>query len=379
MKQDSQVITPPEKRLRVGLGGRGYDIVVGAGLLANAGPLMRPALPAPRVIVVSDENVAPLYLDRLAASLAGAGVENHAIVLPAGEQTKEFGQLRALTEEILDARVERQTTIVALGGGVIGDLAGFAASITLRGLPLIQVPTSLLAQVDSSVGGKTGINTRHGKNLVGAFHQPSLVLADVETLRTLPRRELLAGYAETVKYGLIDDPGFFDWLEARNARFRDCDVAVQTEAVARCCAAKAAVVAEDEREMGRRALLNLGHTFAHALELQTGYGGALLHGEAVAIGMVMAFDLSTRLGLCPPEDLARVRHHLSEAGLPTDLSGIADSCWSADTLMSHMLSDKKVRGKRPTFVLVRGIGRAFTTQDVESDEVRRLLADFLAL
>ena len=377
MTHESQVMTPPEERLRVGLGGRGYDIVVGAGLLATAGRLMKPALPAPRVIIVSDENVAPLYMDRLTTSLGEAGVEQDSVVVPAGEKTKEFERLRTLTNAILDARVERQTTIVALGGGVIGDLAGFAASITLRGLPVIQVPTSLLAQVDSSVGGKTGINTRHGKNLVGSFHQPSLVIADVETLTTLPRRELLAGYAETVKYGLIDDPEFFEWLEARGTRFLDGDVAVQTEAVARCCAAKAAVVAEDERETGRRTLLNLGHTFAHALELQTGYGGALLHGEAVAIGMIMAFDLSVRLGICPPEDLARMRRHLKDAGLPTDLSGVADPSWSADGLMSHMLSDKKVRGKRPTFVLARGIGRAFTTQDVEGEQVRGLMADFL--
>jgi 3-dehydroquinate synthase len=360
--------------LRVDLGERGYDIVVGDGLIDGAGAWVKDVIPIPRVIVVTDENVAPLYLDRLLAALADADVAAESIVLPPGEQTKCFSIFEGLCEDILARKVERKTTLLALGGGVIGDITGFAAATVLRGMPFVQVPTTLLAQVDSSVGGKTGINTRHGKNLVGAFHQPRLVLADVETLETLPERELLAGYAEVAKYGLIDRPDFFAWLEENGEALVGGDRALRREAVLSSCAAKAAIVAEDEREAGKRALLNLGHTFGHALEAESGYGEALLHGEAVAIGMALAFELSARTGLCPAEDAERVRAHLGAVGLRTGLTdNLAGPDWTADKLMDHMTRDKKVSGGRLTYVLVRGIGRAFLTQDVDPADVRALL------
>jgi 3-dehydroquinate synthase len=365
-------------RLTVGLEGRAYDILVGTDLLARAGGHMRPLLAQPRVIVVSDENVAPLYMDTLADSLAEAGVAHKAIVLPAGEPTKDFDHLRHLIDGILESRVERGTTLVALGGGVIGDITGFAAAITLRGLDCVQIPTTLLAQVDSSVGGKTGINTAFGKNLVGSFHQPRLVLADVGTLRTLPHRQLLAGYGETVKCALIDDAQFFAQLEKEGPDLCAGNADVQSRAVVTCCTAKAAIVADDERETGRRALLNLGHTFGHALETQAGYGEALLHGEAVAIGTAMAFDLSVRLGLCPPADGERVRNHLRQVGLSADLGNVADSSWTAEALMNHMALDKKVTDGRVTFVLARGIGAAFMADDVESGDVKAVLETYLA-
>jgi 3-dehydroquinate synthase len=309
------------------------------------------------------------------ASLQRAGIDHISVVLPAGEQTKDFAHLQTLTDRLLEARVERGTTLVALGGGVVGDITGFAAGIVLRGLDYVQVPTTLLAQVDSSVGGKTGINTRRGKNLVGLFHQPRLVLADVETLDTLAPRQLLAGYAEVVKYGLIADADFFAWLEGRGAAVCAGDRAAQVRAVCASCAAKAAIVAADEREAGRRALLNLGHTFGHALEAETGYDGTLLHGEAVAAGMVLAFDLSVRLGLCPTEDAARVRRHLETAGLPCGFAALPAIRWSADALIAHMTRDKKVRDGRTTFVLARGIGEAFVSREVDIDDVHQLLRD----
>jgi len=363
--------------LRVDLGARGYDIVVGEGVLADAGRRLAAVLKQPRTVIVSDDNVAPLYLARLEASLDAAGIGHDSVVLPAGEPTKDFAHLEALVEALLAGRVERDSTLVALGGGVIGDITGLAAAITLRGMDFVQVPTSLLAQVDSSVGGKTGINSRHGKNLIGAFHQPRLVIVDTTTLDTLPRRELLAGYAEVAKYGLIDSPEFFAWLEANGAGVRDGDAAARRHAVLTSCAIKAAVVAADERETGQRALLNLGHTFGHALEAETGYGTALLHGEAVAIGMMLAFDLSVRLGLCPADDAARARHHLTDMGLPVDLSGIAKADWTSARLIDHMGLDKKVRDGRIAFVLAHGIGRAFLTRDVDPDAVRGVLDEAL--
>ena len=361
------------ERVRVDLGARGYDILVGEGLLAAAGRHIRPLLVQPRVVVVSDTNVAPLYLAAVETALREAGIEHEVITLPAGEQTKDFAHLERLAEDLLGGQAGRDTALVALGGGVIGDLAGFAAAITLRGLDYVQIPTTLLAQVDSAVGGKTGVNTRHGKNLVGAFHQPRLVLSDMATLDTLPERELLAGYAEVVKYGLICDAAFFGWLEANGSRLRGGDKEARRHAVVTCCAAKAAIVAEDEREAGRRALLNLGHTFGHALEAQSGMGDALVHGEAVAIGMVLAFELSARLGLCPAADAERVRRHLSELGLPVGLGGLADRSWSADGLLTHMAQDKKVLGGKLGLVLVRGIGKAFVTHDVAAEDIRAVL------
>ena len=368
---------PAPDRLAVELGPRSYDIVVGEHLVATAGRSMRPLLSRPAVAVVTDAVVAPLYLDTLKAALDEVDIDHASIILPAGERTKDLPHLRDLTDRLLDARIERGTSLVALGGGVIGDITGFAAAILLRGLDFIQIPTTLLAQVDSSVGGKTGINTRHGKNLLGAFHQPRLVLVDVGTLDTLGDREFLAGYAEVVKYGLLGDAGFFAWLEANGAALCAGDREARRRAVLAGCAAKAAIVAEDEREAGRRALLNLGHTFGHALEAEARYGNALLHGESVAIGMVLAFDLSVRLGLCPPDHAARVRRHLAERGLPVSPKAVAGPSWTADALISHMMRDKKVRDGKLTLVLVHGIGEAFASSDVDPGDVHALLDDTL--
>jgi 3-dehydroquinate synthase len=304
-------------------------------------------------------------------------VKHESLVVPPGDGSKSLDSLGRLISELLDRKVERSTTLVALGGGVIGDLAGFAAAVTLRGLDFVQIPTSLLAQVDSSVGGKTGINAKQGKNLIGAFHQPRLVLADTSVLTTLPRREMLAGYAEVVKYGLIRDPGFFHWLEAHGADLIDGERAELEHAVVKSCRAKAEVVAADERESGLRALLNLGHTFGHALEAETGYGDELLHGEGVAVGMVMAFDLSVQRGHCPPEDADRVRRHLAAVGLPTGFADLAPRHWDVERLIGHMSRDKKVSGGRITYVLVRGIGEAYLDSAVDLDDVRALLTSAL--
>ena len=366
------------ERLRVDLGARGYDILVGRGLMAEAGSHLAPLLKQKRVIVVTDRNVARHHLEGLERSLHAAGIASTAVTLDPGEQTKSFAELADLTSLLFDLKVERNTTLVALGGGVIGDLTGFAASITLRGIDFIQIPTTLLAQVDSSVGGKTGINAPQGKNLVGSFYQPRLVLADTATLDTLPRRELLAGYAEVVKYGLIGDPAFFSWLETNGADLIDGDEAARRHAIAVSCRAKAEIVAADEREAGARALLNLGHTFGHALEAECGYSDELLHGEAVAIGMVMAFDLSAQLGLSPIEDAARVQRHLASVGLPTSPGWIEGRDWSAARLIEHMQRDKKVTDGRIGFVLARGIGKAFFPAHVEMDEISALLETALA-
>jgi 3-dehydroquinate synthase len=364
--------------VRVGLGERGYDILVGAGLIAGAGRHMAPVLRQKRVVVITDRNVAAHHLEALLRALDDAGIARDKIVLPPGEQTKEFTHLQQLLNDLLALKPERRTALVALGGGVIGDLTGLAASLLLRGVDFIQVPTTLLAQVDSSVGGKTGIDTVHGKNLIGTFHQPRLVLCDTGALDTLPRRDRLAGYAETTKYGLIGDAPFFAWCEGHGAKVIDGDQAARRHAIVVSCRAKAAVVAEDEREEGRRALLNLGHTFAHALEAETGFGADLLHGEAVAVGMVMAFDLSARLGLCPLDDAARVRRHLAAVGLPADLADLERRSWDPDRLIEHMSRDKKVRDGRITFVLARAIGQAFIARDVAHAEVRQLLAEAAA-
>ena len=364
--------------LRVDLGDRSYDIKVGSNLIECAGELVAPVLARPRVVIITDDNVAPLYLDALTESLNAADIQTTSITVPAGEQTKSFAQLETLSERLLELKVERTTTLIALGGGVIGDLVGFTASVTLRGIPFIQVPTTLLAQVDSSVGGKTGINTRFGKNLVGAFYQPKLVLADTEVLNTLDRRQLLAGYAEVVKYGFIDDPDFFEWLEVNGKTLLDGDIRLRRKAVLNSCGAKARVVAEDEFENGKRALLNLGHTFGHALEAETGYGGGLLHGEAVSIGMAMAFDFSHKLGLCDGQDFGRAVAHMKSVGLPTDFSMLKSEDWTVDALMNHMSRDKKVEGGNMTFVLARGIGKSFITQDIREDDLRDLLARWLS-
>ena len=365
-------------RVRVDLGpDRGYDIVVGEGLIADAATYLRPLLRGRRVAVVSDETVAALHLSGLRGALAADGIEHHEIVVPPGESTKEFAALERLLDDLLDARIERSDAVIALGGGVVGDLAGFAASILRRGVAVVQMPTTLLAQVDSAIGGKTGINTRHGKNLVGTFHQPRLVLADLGVLDTLPRRQLLAGYAEVVKYGLIDDARFFAWLEAHGGEVCAGDGESRRHAVVSSCRAKARIVADDERELGNRALLNLGHTFAHALEVEAGYGDRLLHGEAVAIGLALAFELSARLGKCPAGDAERVRRHLASIGLATDPpAAIGDG--GVGRLLDHMAQDKKVRGGRIAFVLARGIGEAYIDRDVDPAAVAALLETALA-
>lgn len=367
----------PGDVVHVELGDRSYDIAVGEALLANAGAMIRKVLPAHRVVIVTDANVAPLYLAPLQDSLRATGITHSHIILPAGEQTKKFSHLESLVERVLEQGIERTTALIALGGGVVGDITGFAAGVLLRGLPYIQVPTTLLAQVDSSVGGKTGINTRQGKNLIGVFHQPRLVVADVATLASLDPRQLRAGYAEVVKYGLIGDRHFFDWLERSGTAVCGGDRDAQKRAVVVSCAAKAAVVAADEREAGQRALLNLGHTFGHALEAETGFGDALLHGEAVAIGTIMAFDLSVQLGLCPAEDAGRVRRHFAAIGLPTGLGDRVGGGFAPERLLDHMTRDKKVQGGRITFVLVRGIGEAFVSREVPLEDVSRLLRDAL--
>lgn len=358
----------------VALGERAYDILIGPRLLDAAGAILAERFPGRRYGIVTDAQVAEAQLPRLVASLDAAGLSYGTIVLPAGEATKSYASLETVVEGLLAARLERGDLVIALGGGVIGDLAGFAAAITRRGMDFVQMPTSLLAQVDSSVGGKTGINSPHGKNLVGAFHQPRLVLADLSTLDTLPARQFAAGYAEVAKYGLIDDPQFFDWLDAHLDEIFAGGPA-RGEAVARCCAHKARVVIEDERETGVRALLNLGHTFGHALEKDTGYSDRLLHGEGVAIGMVLAHGFSARLGLAPGQDVGRVSAHLKRAGLPTTLSDIPGDLGATDLLMAAIAQDKKVSRGALTFILTRGIGRAFIERDVPPAAVRDYLEE----
>lgn len=375
-------MTATDNNLRVDLADRSYDILVGSGLLDSVGDAVLEAAGGGRCWIVTDENVAPLYLDTVRNSLDRAGLQVEAIVLPAGESTKAFTTLENIVNTVLDDAPERSSTLIALGGGVIGDITGFAASVILRGINFIQIPTTLLAQVDSSVGGKTGMNTRHGKNLAGAFYQPKLVIADTASLDTLPRREVLAGYAEVVKYGLIRDAGFYDWLEKNGdaviGGHGETGAAARQYAVRTSCAAKASIVAEDERENGVRALLNFGHTFGHALEAETGFGAELLHGEAVAIGMVMALEMSAMLGLCPQPDVDRVRRHFTALGLPTGLPSAQGRRWDAATLIRHMGHDKKVVDGRVTFILARAIGDAFVSRDVDSADVERLLENAIA-
>jgi 3-dehydroquinate synthase len=361
----------------VALGRRTYEIHIGEGLLQEAGRLVAPLLKRPFAAIVTDENVASFHLKTLQASLATAGVKSAAIIMPAGEKTKSFTHLGELCEKLLGAGVERRDKIIALGGGVVGDLAGFAASILRRGVGFIQIPSTLLAQVDSSVGGKTGINTAHGKNLVGAFHQPLLVLADTKLLETLPRRELAAGYAEVAKYGLLGDAPFYEWLEANAQLIMRGDARARSFAIRKSCSAKAAIVAEDETEQGVRALLNLGHTFGHALEQATGYGSRLLHGEGVSIGMIQAFRFSERLGACPPGCADRLARHLKSIGLPTRASDIEGSLPPVAELVKIMRQDKKAQGGKLTFILARGIGEAFVAPNIADQDVIEFLQEDL--
>lgn len=363
------------KTVAVSLGDRSYDILIGEGLLARAGELVKPHLKRPATVIVTDENVAHHHLAALQAALSSAGIASQSIVLPPGEKTKSYAALAHLCDGLLAAGVERRDAIIAFGGGVIGDLAGFAAAILRRGVNFIQIPTTLLAQVDSSVGGKTGINSPHGKNLVGAFHQPLLVIADLGLLRTLPRRELAAGYAEVAKYGLLGDAEFYDWLEGHVEDVLAVSHDEVSHAVETSCRAKARIVAEDETETGVRALLNLGHTFGHALEAATGYSQRLLHGESVAIGMVQAFRFSEVQGLCSPQTAARVAAHLKLAGLPTHTSHIEGALPPPAALLELMRQDKKAVAGKLTFILARGIGEAFIARDVRDADVLSFLEE----
>ncbi|MCA0870126.1 3-dehydroquinate synthase [Seohaeicola saemankumensis] len=367
-----------QETVHVSLGDRSYDVEIGPDLIATAGARIAPLLSRPRVSVLTDETVAGLHLDALRDGLSAAGIEMSSLALPPGETTKRWPQFERAVEWLLAEKVERRDIVVALGGGVIGDLAGFAAAVLRRGVRFVQIPTSLLAQVDSSVGGKTGINAPQGKNLIGAFHQPSLVLADTAILNSLPPRDFLAGYGEVVKYGLLGDAAFFDWLEQNGPALAQGDMAARVQAVTRSVQMKADIVARDETEQGDRALLNLGHTFCHALESATGYGPRLLHGEGVAIGCALAFELSSRLGLCAQEDPSRVRAHLRAMGMKTDLADIEGDLPDADALLDLMAQDKKVIDGQLRFILARGIGDAFVTSDVPRDGVRKLLQDALA-
>ena len=363
--------------VRVDLGARSYDVRIGLGLLGRAGAEMAPLLHRRKVAIVTDETVAGLHLQSLVQGLEAQGIAWSALQLPPGEATKDWAHLARTTEWLLAEKIERRDVVVALGGGVMGDLVGFSAAILRRGVRFVQIPTSLLAQVDSSVGGKTGINTAQGKNLVGAFHQPSLVLADLAVLETLPQRDFLAGYGEVVKYGLLGDEGFFDWLESNAVRMYS-DRAARLHAVQRSVQMKAEIVARDETEEGDRALLNLGHTFCHALEKATGYSDRLLHGEGVAIGCALAFELSSRLGLCAQEAPSRVRAHLRAMGTRVDLADIPGPLPGAEALLDLMGQDKKVVDGKLRFVLARGIGAAFVASDVPSDVVLGVLRDALA-
>src|SRR6056297_2571256 len=365
--------------VHVPLEGRAYDIRIGPGLLPAAGAHVGPFLKRPRVAMVTDETVAALHLETLRKGLEKDGISSTALSLPAGEGTKSWPQFERTVEWLLEQKIERRDIVIALGGGVIGDLVGFAAAVLRRGVRFVQIPTSLLAQVDSSVGGKTGINAPQGKNLIGAFHQPALVLADISVLQTLPARDFLAGYGEVVKYGLLGDAAFFDWQEENAAQITAREPQALAHAVKRSVEMKAEIVVRDETEEGDRALLNLGHTFCHALESATGYGDRLLHGEGVAIGCALAFELSARLGLCAQEDPSRVRAHLRDMKMKVDLSDIKGELPDANGLISLMGQDKKVVDGKLRFILARAVGEAFITSDVPPETVRAVLEDALAM
>jgi 3-dehydroquinate synthase len=364
--------------VRVALGTRAYDIVIGRGLLASLGQRVAALKPGAKAAIVTDANVERLMLDATRAALAASKIDATQVSVAAGEGSKSIAMFERVCDALIAARVERGDVVVALGGGVVGDLAGFCAAAVRRGLDYVQVPTTLLAQVDSSVGGKTAINSRHGKNLIGAFHQPILVVADTALLDTLPPREFRAGYAEVAKYGMLGDAGFFAWLEANADDVFAGRAGAREHAIAVSCRMKAEVVARDERETGDRALLNLGHTFGHAFEAAVGFSDRLLHGEAVALGMSLAFDFSARLGLLPQAEADRVKHHLGKVGLPTRISDVAGGVPGVDGLMDLMAQDKKVKRGRLTFILVRAIGKAYVAPDVDPAAVRAFLADKLA-
>ena len=359
----------------VHLGPRSYQISIGAGVLDKAGAVVTACCSTPHAVVVTDENVEQPHAMAVAKSLQDSKVQTDLVVLPSGESTKSIEVAEQLWKKCLEVGVNRKSIIVAVGGGVIGDLAGFIAATYARGIRFLQIPTTLLAQVDSSVGGKVGINLPEAKNMVGAFWQPAAVLIDTATLDTLPTREYRAGLAEVVKYGLIDDAAFFYWLQENGELLCNGDMPARQHAVVKSCEAKAAIVAEDEKEVGRRALLNFGHTFGHALEVEAGYGDVLLHGEAVSIGMVMAFVLSARLGHCPSDKVSVVRDHLCQVGLPVSTADRPGVNWNAGALLGHMAKDKKVTDGAITFVLARGIGDAFLSSDVSQEMLVGVLED----
>lgn len=362
----------------VALGARSYEVRIGKGLIARAGREIAPLLRRQKVAVITDDTVAAHHLLSLAESLEAQGITMTALSIPPGEASKGWEQFARCSEWLLEQKIERRDIVVAFGGGVVGDLVGFAAATLRRGVRFVQIPTTLLAQVDSSVGGKTGINTPQGKNLIGAFHQPSLVLADIAALDTLPARDFLAGYGEVVKYGLLGDAAFYDWLEVNAPAMAAGDSDKRQYAVKRSVEMKAGIVSRDETEEGERALLNLGHTFCHALEKATGYSSRLLHGEGVAIGCALAFELSQRLGLCSQEAPSRVRAHLRGMGMKVDLADIPGDLPGVDDLVALMGQDKKVVDGRLRFILARGIGQAFVAEDVPGDVVRAVLTDALA-
>ena len=364
--------------VRVALDARAYDIVIGRGGLASLGRRVAALKPGAKAAIVTDTTVEKLLLGATQSALTAAGVAATHVSVPPGEGSKSIAMFERVCDALIAARVERGDMVIALGGGVVGDLAGFCAAAVRRGLDYVQVPTTLLAQVDSSVGGKTAINSRHGKNLIGAFHQPILVVADTALLDTLPAREFRAGYAEVAKYGLLGDAGFFAWLEANADDVFKGAAGAREHAIATSCRMKAEIVARDERETGDRALLNLGHTFGHAFEAAAGFSDRLLHGEAIALGMTLAFEFSARLGLAPPAEAGRVKRHLGKVGLPTHISDVPGGVPAADGLMDLMAQDKKVKRGQLAFILVRAVGQAFVAADVHAAEVRGFLQDKLA-
>ncbi len=359
--------------INVNLGQRAYQIFVGQSLIENTFSFIDPILNPSKTIIITDENVSSKWLAPLEANLKTPLNQVETIVLPTGEQTKSFAHLERLINNILALKIDRQTLLIALGGGVIGDLVGFASSIILRGLDFIQIPTTLLAQVDSSIGGKTAINTQFGKNLVGSFFQPRLVLADIKTLQTLPKRELLAGYAEVVKHGLISNLKFFEWCELNGNNILAANPNALKAAIIKSCEIKSEIIANDEKEHGQRAILNLGHTFGHAIEAESGYTAEILHGEAVSIGIILAFKLSNLLNLCSAQEVNRVEKHFAAVGLPTNLSKIAKPSWTAEKLIAHMKRDKKVLNGNITFILAKGIGKPFISKSIKLSDVEALL------
>ena len=366
-------------KLRINLKENSYDIIIEHGLLSELGALISKKFGKPKTFIVTDSNIAVHWLKQTIESLSAQGMSPKVLEVPVGESTKSFINLEKIIDQLLESKVDRDSVLIALGGGVIGDLAGFAGAVTLRGIKVIQVPTTLLSQVDSSVGGKTGVNVRQGKNLVGSFHQPSLVAIDTQVLQTLPSRQLFAGYAEVLKYGLIKDRSFFDWLELNGKKVLEGDKLAQQFAIFTSCRIKAEIVEADEKEKNLRAILNFGHTFGHALEAEAGYNGNLLHGEAVSIGMVLAIELSKSLGYLSGQDAGRAVEYIRNIGLPTNINSIEGSTsWHPDGIIQHMQHDKKVSNGQLRFVLIKGIGEAYLTADVERNDIYNVIEKSLS-